>query len=464
MATASAKKVLLSLLRWGIAIIGVYWVVTNLNLHDHVRVLDPATKRPVEAKVLGSPPPPDDTWPLQVELPSGTVVSVDRDEVLTRPDGSRVYRADNNESLKLLALDTVPGNNVPKRLLVARDNSSPGFFLTPAEVRMPGATTPGYRCEVEFPAREVGMLRMFAVADTTYLLLALLVIPVIYLVTGYRWWLLLRSFGITLSLPRTLQVNAIGAFYNTFMPGSTGGDVLKAYYAAKLAPSLRTRAVISVIVDRVIGLLALIIMGGACAAMQWEIPQCRQVALAALVMVIGTAVFITAFGYRGLRNALGLSWLIERLPLQAKLEEVLRTLSECRRRPLLMLSILGLSFPVHATVVISAMLAGYAFHLPLNWTYYWVVVPTVVLAGALPISPQGAGVMEFFAILLTRSQGATLAQAFALTMSIRLVQIIWNLACGALMLVGGYRTPKVIPDGSSPDSTTPSKESVVGSG
>jgi hypothetical protein len=49
--------------------------------------------------------------------------------------------------------------------------------------------------------------------------------------------------------------------------------------------------------------------------------------------------------------------------------------------------------------------------------------------------------MEFFAILLTRSQGVTVSQAFALTMSIRIVQILWNLTGGILVLRGGYHAP-----------------------
>ena len=46
------------------------------------------------------------------------------------------------------------------------------------------------------------------------------------------------------------------------------------------------------------------------------------------------------------------------------------------------------------TVVMSAMFAGMAFKLPLGLPYYWVIVPVVVLAGSIPISPQGAGVIR----------------------------------------------------------------------
>ena len=93
------------------------------------------------------------------------------------------------------------------------------------------------------------------------------------------------------------------------------------------------------------------------------------------------------------------------------------------------------------TAILSATFAGWAFRLPLPVFYYWVVVPVVALVGAIPISPQGAGVMEFFAVELTRRHGVTIGQAFALTMSIRLVQIIWNLMAGVFVFRGGYHAP-----------------------
>jgi len=89
----------------------------------------------------------------------------------------------------------------------------------------------------------------------------------------------------------------------------------------------------------------------------------------------------------------------------------------------------------------SAMFAGIAFGLPLHWAYYWVCVPVIVLAAAIPISPQGAGVMEAFAVLLTRRQGVTVSQAFALAMSIRIVQMLWNLTGVVFVIRGGYHAP-----------------------
>ena len=139
----------------------------------------------------------------------------------------------------------------------------------------------------------------------------------------------------------------------------------------------------------------------------------------------------------------GVDFVLKRLPMQAQIEKALHTMELYRRRPGLALAMLVMTFPVHATVIMAATYAGKAFGLPLTSGYYWVVVPVVVLAGSIPISPQGAGVMEFFAILLTSRQGCTVSQAFALTMSIRLVQIFWNLWGGIFVLRGGYHAPTV---------------------
>jgi hypothetical protein len=204
----------------------------------------------------------------------------------------------------------------------------------------------------------------------------------------------------------------------------------------------------SVIIDRVIGLLALIILGGTMAAYQWDEPACRQVAIASAAIIGAAAVGLTIFYVPFLRKFTGLDFILRKLPMQRQVLKAVETMEIYRRRPMLVLVALVMTFPVHITVILSAMFAGIALGLtdlqtfkPIHPLYYWVVVPVCVLAGALPISPQGAGVMEFFAIVLTRRQGATVAQAFALTMSIRLVQILWNLVGGIFVLKGGFHAP-----------------------
>jgi uncharacterized protein (TIRG00374 family) len=268
------------------------------------------------------------------------------------------------------------------------------------------------------------------------------------MLTSFRWNWLLKTVEINLTLGRTFVLNMVGAFYNTFIPGSTGGDFVKAIYASKQTTH-RTRAVISVFVDRVIGLLALVIMGGVMAGYQYEVGgsndpashACGKIAIVSVVIVVGAAAGLFVFYHPKLRRAFGLDWMISKLPKQKQIGNAIQTMELYRKHKATVFRSLLVTFPVHITVVISAMLACKAFGLTLSPVYYFVAVPVIVLVGSIPISFQGAGVMEYFAILLVGRQGGTVSQAFAMTMSIRMVQILWNLTGGIFVFRGGYHQP-----------------------
>lgn len=435
---SKARKAAVFVLRWGIAIIGIWLVCSNIRLSDRVTYED-ARHEAVEAAVRSGVP--------GGYLLEGEEAPVPEAALLMPSDRKYVARKSDGKRLEVLAVTPTDAGGTPAKVWASENargvldrwvfgkKAGPFVPVSPADLR------DGYVVEAPFPTVEIGLSRMVREARTGWLLASVLIMPVIYLITGYRWWLLLGALELPISLWLAMQINMVGAFYNTFMPGSTGGDVLKAYYAAKNVRTHRTRAVMSVVVDRAIGLVALIMMGGVAASFQWQVERCRQVAIAAGCIVGLLTLGVLVVGVTPVRKALGLDFVLKRLPLREKLAKATDAMRLYKRRAGLVLWTLVISFPVHATVVLSAMFAGWAFGLPLRWEYYWVIVPTVVLAGALPLSPQGAGVMEFFAILLARPQGATVGQAVALTLSIRLVQIVWNLFGGVLVFFGDYHAP-----------------------
>jgi uncharacterized protein (TIRG00374 family) len=429
------KKWAMFAVRWGIAVAGIWYVATKISWRDQVIVLgtgnlpykvrlaEPAEENVATVKILDAVPGIDD--PV---IPTSALVSeADRKEVELR-------FADGVQARALLAVDLTHDLHAAERVLVTDPLTEKGEWYDVAQV------VGGYRIKVPYPLIQAGLGHMLQKAEPLFLWAAIGIFPLTFLITGVRWYLLLNALEIRLGLARAFVINMVGGFYNTFMPGSTGGDVLKAYYAAKHT-HLRTRAVMSVIVDRAIGLIALIILGGAMAALQWREPEARQVALLAFaivaVLVAGLGIFFTP----SLRRLTGLDFIMRRLPMQRQLNKAVEALEVYRRRPALIAAALLGSLPVHATVITSAMFAGMAFDLKLKPLDYWVVVPIVVLAGSIPISPQGVGVMEGFAILLMRPHGCTVAESFALTMSIRVVQIVWNLTGGIFVLRGGYHAP-----------------------
>jgi uncharacterized protein (TIRG00374 family) len=76
---------------------------------------------------------------------------------------------------------------------------------------------------------------------------------------------LVRAVGLPFRLSDALRLGLIGFFFNIFLPGSIGGDAIKAVFLAR-EHSRRTVAVATVIMDRAIALWALIwfvaVLGG----------------------------------------------------------------------------------------------------------------------------------------------------------------------------------------------------------
>jgi uncharacterized membrane protein YbhN (UPF0104 family) len=99
-----------------------------------------------------------------------------------------------------------------------------------------------------------------------FLLAGLAAYSVAVLITLLRWYVLVRAQGLPLRVRDALRFGLIGIFFNTFLPGSVGGDIIKAAVLAR-GQSRRTVAVATVIMDRVIALWALVwfvaLLGGA---------------------------------------------------------------------------------------------------------------------------------------------------------------------------------------------------------
>ena len=468
------------LLRWGIAVVGIAWVVNGLTIRDRAYVLasDDAGRPAVLDVALEREFDPDrDAAAVYEDPATGEAVEVPADRLLNGPDKGEVTltAADGTRyAAELAAVRLVPPPETAGR------EALPGvaelFVYTPElldgdrVLRVdPADVAGGYRVRVPQPIVRTGLGGMVRDARPVLLALSVLVFPVTLICTGLRWWRLTLPLGLGLGLGRAYTLNMVGLFYNTFMLGSTGGDFVKAYYAAKNAPAGRRAAAwMSVFVDRVAGLLVLVLMGGTAATIQYAITPdgnspvavaCLQVAWASaailLASVVGTFVLLHAPTRKVLRRKTGLGRVIERtepLPdtfrgrIRTRLREVFESGQEVaeayRRRPRSVVEACVLTVPVHLTTIVSAMLAGAALGLPIPWPYYFVCVPVIILAASMPVSPQGAGVMEFFAVTLTRPQGATVAEAFALALCIRAVQILWNLTGGLLVLRGGYGTPR----------------------
>jgi hypothetical protein len=77
----------------------------------------------------------------------------------------------------------------------------------------------------------------------------------------FRWWILTRVQKLPLGAFDALRLTMIGYFFNMFIPGGAGGDVVRAAYTVRDCPERRAQALTIAFVDRGLGLHALLLMG-----------------------------------------------------------------------------------------------------------------------------------------------------------------------------------------------------------
>jgi uncharacterized protein (TIRG00374 family) len=277
---------------------------------------------------------------------------------------------------------------------------------------------------------------LFALGAFCYFLTAL--------ISGARWWWLLRVNGTDVSLSETLRYTWIGIFFNNVVPGATGGDLVKALYIMKRCPGHRVQVLVSVIVDRVLGLASLALLGGI--AVLFALDRYREIALA-IWGVIGVVSLLGIIAFsRRLRHLVRLGSLLSRLP--HKIGNLLRLVDQAvflyRNHKLVIAASLLAGVGNHILSVLSVVFIGEALRVGLPTFDYFVFIPGINILTAVPIGPNGWGVGEWSYKYLFSTYGARYltgpmaaesmgTRGVALSVLYRLHVTLWSLLGGVFI-------------------------------
>ena len=107
------------------------------------------------------------------------------------------------------------------------------------------------------PEKRAQMANAISGADSTWLLIGLPVALVGEVANIVRWQILMRVQGMYMSWRRSIMLFFVGLFFNLFMPGYTGGDFARLYYLMREFPDKKKEAILTVVMDRLIGMASL---------------------------------------------------------------------------------------------------------------------------------------------------------------------------------------------------------------
>lgn len=212
-----------------------------------------------------------------------------------------------------------------------------------------------------------------------------------------RWNVLIRSQGLATSTFSVLKLTLIGMFFNFAMPGGVGGDVIKAYYFAKDQPGTKVVAVTSVLMDRVLGLFAMVLL--ALLVMVYDLNHIvKTPALLTLfwfilslfaAFIIGLSlVFSEAIYEKGV-----LKKVINKLPLSTKFLKLYESMHLYGKDGKRFTIVIGLSLLSQVCSILFLFIAGsLAGFSAISLKTYFLVAPLGFMATAIPVSPAGVGV------------------------------------------------------------------------
>lgn len=286
---------------------------------------------------------------------------------------------------------------------------------------------------------EEGLLTTFKRLDPAYFALSILLVALASAISFHRWFVLLRAVRVEARLLRAMKLGMLGLFFNNVVPGLTGGDLIKAIYVARDHPEQRPEAVLSVLVDRAVGLLGLVII--AAGALLFNFQRFHDMALMTVGLLAAVVAGCCVVFSRRLRRLIRLSEILQRLPGQ----QILRKLDEAillyRAAPKQAAYALVASFGVHTLILTSVGVMSLALDLEVPWVFYFALAPLPMLAQSVPIAPAGIGVGEAaYVYFFSTSTGLMEPQqALALALSFRLVQLLFSLSGGLCLLFGDER-------------------------
>src|ERR1700681_3009829 len=158
------------------------------------------------------------------------------------------------------------------------------------------------------PDKRAQMAGAISEGDRTWLLIGLPVALIGEVANIARWQILMRVQGMYMSWRRAIMLFFVGLFFNLFMPGYTGGDFARLYYLMREFPDKKKESVLTVVMDRLIGMAALVLTALLTTVVRWhwlqKTPQATILLWVLLSMLIGFAL-VTAGSFAVTRVHLG---------------------------------------------------------------------------------------------------------------------------------------------------------------
>ena len=298
-------------------------------------------------------------------------------------------------------------------------------------------------------------------ADPVWLAFACVVFGITYLLAAVRWWLLLQVQDIFLRLRVVTALTLIGQFFNNFMLGSVGGDIVKAVYLHRYAPAQRTHATLSVVMDRVLGLFMLLC--GSLLAIPWQLHSMMTTdkadtaivgLLIVFVVMVAGGIAMAVMPFHRAPKRLRQLW--SNIPHHRVIELIVSGFRQHGIALRLTLASIGIAVAVTLGLTLAGFCIAVGIGLDVSYPQLLVILTVAICITSLPISIGGHGVREgifvimfaaFGVVSTDASVGAGRETAILFSLLFFAIPLVWSMVGGVIYLVFRHDYPGVMSAG-----------------
>jgi glycosyltransferase 2 family protein len=289
-----------------------------------------------------------------------------------------------------------------------------------------------------FSKIEIGRLWAIArQASVLWLAVALAIYAVNLIASTWRWYVLLSAQEVEVRRRWLFGSFMVASFFNNFLPSNIGGDVIRISDTAKAARS-RTLATTVVLMDRGLGLMALVLVAAVGASAAGAVhpaalpiwPVWLWAGFLAGAAASAPAVFAPA-GFSRLLQPLTVfhpEW------VGSRIDTLTEILTRFRARPGALARCFATAVFVQGTMVLYYFAVTHALHLDVALSDIAVIVPISFVVQMLPVSFGGFGVREAtFSIYFSRI-GQPIESAIAMSLIGQALIILFSLTGAAVYI------------------------------
>ena len=253
---------------------------------------------------------------------------------------------------------------------------------------------------------------------------------IIIFIACIRWYRLLCGQGVALPFFKTLEINFIGLFFNSFMPSMTGGDIIKAYYVSKHAHQ-RVEAATTVLIDRVVGMMALLAIGTTAGFFVISDPKIGKAAISIIMFFLIIVIFNIIFFSKRIMKKFSFVWKIVKWEKAVNfLRRFYSAFYIYRSKKILLMEVFAMSIAMQLMFIMMNYQIALGMGLNVSMKYFFLFIPIIAVISVIPITFAGWGLGESMYKNFFGFVGMSGDSSVTVSIVVRLITLIVNLIGG----------------------------------